>query len=369
MGTSCDVFIVGGGPAGLAGAIAARQKGLSVVVSDSLRPPIDKPCGEGLLPETVAALRQLGVVLPPFEGLAFSGIRFVDSGASIEARFPAATALGLRRTELHGRMVERAERCGVRLLWNNPVHSFSMGSVVTAKETIRARWIVGADGSRSRVRRWARLEPGSPVRHRFGFRRHYRCRPWSDKVEVHWSPHAQIYVTPVGASEVCVVSLSRNPDRLSDTIDRQSEIGQRLLGAELIGSERGAVTSMCRLRRVHRGNVALIGDASGSVDAITGDGLGLCFQHALALAEALAGNDLAGYQREHHRIARRPFWMGRLLLALDGRPWLRRRLFRALSSNPVLFQRLLALHVGSVSATYTASTLAVLGRDLLLTQQ
>jgi len=42
---STDVFVVGGGPAGLALAIAARQRGLSVVVADGANPPIDKTCG------------------------------------------------------------------------------------------------------------------------------------------------------------------------------------------------------------------------------------------------------------------------------------------------------------------------------------
>jgi flavin-dependent dehydrogenase len=42
-----DVFIIGGGPAGLAAAIAAREKGCKVAVADCTRPPIDKACGEG----------------------------------------------------------------------------------------------------------------------------------------------------------------------------------------------------------------------------------------------------------------------------------------------------------------------------------
>ena len=56
-----DVFVVGGGPAGLAAAIAARQRGFEVVVADSAQPPIDKACGEGLMPDGVAALARLGV--------------------------------------------------------------------------------------------------------------------------------------------------------------------------------------------------------------------------------------------------------------------------------------------------------------------
>ena len=56
-----DLVVVGGGPVGLAAAIAARQRGLEVLLADKSRPPIDKPCGEGVMPEGVSALRALGV--------------------------------------------------------------------------------------------------------------------------------------------------------------------------------------------------------------------------------------------------------------------------------------------------------------------
>ena len=58
-----EVFVIGGGPAGLAAAIASRDKGLRVTVADWSRPPIEKPCGEGLMPDSLDALRQLGVTI------------------------------------------------------------------------------------------------------------------------------------------------------------------------------------------------------------------------------------------------------------------------------------------------------------------
>ena len=73
---------------------------------------------------------------------------------------------------------------------------------------------------------------------------------------------------------------------------------------------------------MHRGNVVLIGDASGTVDAITGEGLGLAFSQAVALASCLESGDLRRYQIEHRKLAVRPLCMGRLMLMLDRRPWL-----------------------------------------------
>src|SRR6184192_2508869 len=90
-------------------------------------------------------------------------------------------------------------------------------------------------------------------------------------------------------------------------------------------TERGAVTVTRRLRQIYRGNFALAGDASGGVDAVTGEGLCLSFRQAIALAHALEEGELQRYQHAHRRLARRPNTVGRLLLLLDRCPSLRRR--------------------------------------------
>ena len=54
----------------------------------------------------------------------------------------------------------------------------------------------------------------------------------------------------------------------------------RLRGAAVNGVEQGAVSASRRLHSVTRGCVALVGDASGSVDAITGQGLCLAMQQS-----------------------------------------------------------------------------------------
>lgn len=332
-----DLFVIGGGPAGLAAAIAARRKGLTVTLADGARPPIDKACGEGLMPDGLAALRSLGVTLDAADAEPFRGIRFVDGGVSFESEFPEGHALGVRRTVLHSRMVEAAAAAGVRMLWGSPV---------SIPETIPARWIVGADGFHSRVRRWAGLAVKPPVSQRFGFRIHYRMAPWSDYMELHWGAGCQIYVTPIGPQEVCAALISRNPRlRMDEALAQFPQLAARLAGAKRATTERGAVTANRHLPRVYRGNVALIGDASGSVDAITGEGLCLSFQQAIALADSLASGDLARYQAAHRRLARRPTLMSKLMLGMDRRPWLRQRAFRAMAAEPRIFQTLLSCHL------------------------
>src|SRR5207245_4735336 len=77
---STDVFVIGGGPAGLAAAIAARQQGFRVCVADGAQPPLDKACGEGLMPDGLPALEQLGIVVKPDDSHPFSGVRFLSLG-------------------------------------------------------------------------------------------------------------------------------------------------------------------------------------------------------------------------------------------------------------------------------------------------
>src|ERR1700676_1995806 len=108
MERATDVFIIGGGPAGLAAAIAARQRRLNVVVADGARPPIDKPCGEGLMPDGRAALVQLGISVPEASSHPFRGISFVSGGLRVAGSFPNGAGIGVRRTLLHSLMIAQA---------------------------------------------------------------------------------------------------------------------------------------------------------------------------------------------------------------------------------------------------------------------
>lgn len=83
-----EIVVAGGGPAGLAVAIRAREQGSSVIVVDARRPPIDKACGEGIMPNGVALLDRLGVRIPPDRCHRFHGIRWLDEASAVEASFP-----------------------------------------------------------------------------------------------------------------------------------------------------------------------------------------------------------------------------------------------------------------------------------------
>src|SRR5277367_3940082 len=148
---SCDVLVIGGGPAGLAAGIALRLRGLEVVVADALRPPIDKACGEGLMPDSRRELAGLGVEASG--GQEFSGIHFANRTPSradfVTAEFSRGKGIGIRRVDLHRRLIERAEEIGVRLHWESRV-DLSGPQLTVGGEVRRYRYLVGADGESSR---------------------------------------------------------------------------------------------------------------------------------------------------------------------------------------------------------------------------
>jgi flavin-dependent dehydrogenase len=269
---------------------------------------------------------------------------------SVQADFPAGAGIGVSRTALHRLMAARAAEVGVRTVWGTRVSGICREGVLADNRLVRAHWIVGADGGHSPLRNWAGLD--ACIRHsrRFGFRRHYSLAPWSEFMEIHWGNACQLYVTPVAADEICVVVISRNQRlRLDQALQEFPEVAAKLQWARHATAERGGVSASRQLAAVYRANVALVGDASGSVDAITGQGLCLLFQHAAALAKALQTGDLSQYAAAHRRIGRRPKLMSDLMLLLDGRRRFQRRAIATMAANPGHFERMLAMHVGTLS--------------------
>ena len=362
-----DVLCAGGGPAGLAAAIALQLRGLHVVLADALVPPIDKACGEGLMPDGVATLRSLGVRPEQHEHAIFRGIRFIGAQGSAEAHFPSGHGIGMRRTVLHDALRQRATELGVELKWGARVNGIGPRAVFMNQEAIKTKWIVGADGQNSRIREWAGLSRRSRRSLRIGLRRHFRVERWTDLVEVHWGDSGQAYVTPVADDEICVAVISRNRHVDFDAIIAECpQLARNLGNAAPLDEIRGSATATLNLRSVIANGIALIGEASGSVDAVTGEGMTLAFCQAVQLSKAIASNNLSAYAAAHREIGRLPNLLGRAMLLMDRSAGFRRRALTSLCRNPAIFERLLAIHLGEVSPfEFGITGLATLGWGLL----
>ena len=274
-----DVLIAGGGPAGLATAIRCAQAGLAVTVAEPRPGPVDKACGEGLMPGAVARLAAIGVHPA---GRPFRGIRYLDSRRRADALFHDGPGLGVRRTTLHAALAARAVQLGIPVL---PVRvtGFTQHRHGVSAAGVEARYLVAADGLHSVIRRACALDP-RPARHpRFGLRRHFRMTPWADMVEVYWARGSEAYVTPVADDLVGVAFLGGGGGGFDSRLAAFPALRERLSGAPPASSVRGAGPLRQDVRSRVAGSVLLVGDASGYLDALTGEGIGMALAQAAAL--------------------------------------------------------------------------------------
>lgn len=362
-----DVAIVGGGPSGLAVAIGLRLRGLDVVVAERGHGPIDKACGEGVMPLGIERLAALGVLehLDMTRTAPIRGIRYVnENGVSVHATLPAGGGLGVRRIALSSALLARARSIGVDVRegcsarWLG--HDIAGGHrLVLGDAPLGAAFLVAADGLHSKLRAQAGLDAPQPSRsRRYGLRRHVRVAPWTDHVEVHFADDVEAYVTPVGREEVGIAFLwdattRRAAADFGDFLRLFPALDARVAGADASSTTRGAGPLRQRVRRVVAQDLALVGDAAGFVDAITGEGVSLGLVTAAALVEDLA-NRRAGILHEYaaaHARAFRGYWiLTNALLTLARRPVLRRATVDFLARRPRVFEVLLHRAMATAAA-------------------
>ncbi|MEW5812451.1 MAG: NAD(P)/FAD-dependent oxidoreductase [Actinomycetota bacterium] len=331
-----DLLIAGGGPAGLATALAAAQRGLDTVVVERRQAPIDKACGEGLMPHAVRHLTALGV--RP-HGVPFRGITYLDGRRAVSATFDAGPGVGVRRTTLHQAMLDAAVLAGVH------IHRGTVGTVVQDRDSvcangIRARYLAAADGLHSPVRAQLGLQHPGGVRRRWGLTRHVGIAPWSDHVEVHWAADpdgGEAYVTPVAPDCVGIAILSSGRGGFEDHLAAFPALRERISSAPHEPDRAAGPLRQQASRRV-AGRVLLVGDAAGYVDALTGEGLGLSFAAALALADCVAADRPAAYEQRWRSSTRRYRVMTSALLRSSASP-LRRAIVPAAHALPGMFNR------------------------------
>lgn len=336
-----DVIVVGGSVAGSMTARALGLRGLRVVLLEKAKFPRFKPCGEGLLPHGVAALREMGLEFP---GVPVRGIRYVSpSGCGAAADFPAGEGRVVRRDRFDSFLFQAAAA-------TPNVDALEATSYDPGRW--KARWIVAADGLRSQFHRRPPFSARPPKRTRVGLSTHVKgLRIDRERVEVLLHAGGEIYLAPSddGAALVaCLYSKEALPsgatndervaktlsENLPDRIDRL-EFTTPCLAVAPLGLSVSPVVSE---------NVLLVGDAAGAPDPVTGEGMSLAILSARAAAEAIVTNRPIEYERRRRRLAAGSEWLGRWVLrAARGAD----RVVPLLAERPELFRRLLEIAVGT----------------------
>ncbi len=327
-----DLLVAGGGPAGLVTAIHAARAGLEAVVVERRRGPVDKACGEGLMPHTLRHLDVLGVNPP---GIPFRGITYLDGRHRVTGRFRSGPGRGVRRTCLHASLLTAAKAAGVR------VEHGEVGRVEQDASSVRcggfrASYLAAADGLHSPIRASLGLSRPSAAARRWGIRRHFAVKPWTDCVQVYWSQNAEAYVTPVAEDCVGVAILTTHRGSFSEQFEAFPAL-KALVDGHAHGPDRAAGPLRQKVRSRTAGRVLLVGDAAGYVDALTGEGLGIAFSGAALLVNCIGADCVDDYDRQWRRMSRRYRLLTASALRASASPPLRSAIVSAANVFPRVF--------------------------------
>ena len=361
---TCDVLVIGGGPAGSATALGLARRGRRVTLLDRARFPRDKPCSEYMSPETVRLLDSLGV-LPRLEGAggALGGTAVFAGGARLTGRFERAeprpfrsTGLSLARTILDHALLQAAREAGVDVVESTTVEDLTRrGEAVTGviartggrRVTASARLVIGADGLRSVVaRRLGGVRRGR-IR-RIALVTHARgVQGLDDCAELHVGTEGYVGINPMGGGLANVALVV--PERLGrgiggdpeEFLRRRLELFPRVQGRFDTVRFEGPVHATgpfdVRARRVIASGALLVGDAADFFDPFTGEGIcaalrgaELAAQHADAALARSPGETVAEEHLRGYLQARRRAFAGK---------WAIERLVGYAMEWPALFRR------------------------------
>lgn len=359
-----DVVVVGAGPSGSAVAAVLAVTGRSVLLLDAVRHPRPKACAEYASPRIVEELARLGVPTDAWRPDAHpvEGMRVILGDDAVDVRYADARgprpAWGLDRTRFDAALASFAVARGVDLRERTTFEDARRvrdGWAITVRspggrDELRAGWLIGADGARSRVAH--RLGVERPVRmpRRLGLVAHYEAVPGlEDHGEMHVGERHYVGLAPLAGGRLNVgMALPLDGDgtaegRFQAAIDALPAVRERLDGSRRLTPIRGASPIGHRVARAAGPGWILVGDAAGFVDPFTGEGIYRALRSARAASEALAAGDDGAAKR--YLAGRRGAFAAKDALTwtvqglLAAKPVMRHAL-RRLAERPALADRL-----------------------------
>jgi geranylgeranyl reductase family protein len=370
---TCDVLVVGAGPAGSAVAAALARAGRDVLLVESRAHPRPKACAEYASPRIVEELMTLGLADGAWrpDALPLTGMRVIRGQDAVHMGYRdhdgPRPSWGLDRQKFDAELAAHAVASGARLLertsfeeahWRGGVGGLG-GHVVGARlrtvdgrKTVRCGWLIGADGARSRVAGTVTRERGPGWLRRLGLVAHYEGHPeLQHHGEMHVARDWYVGLAPLAGDRLNVgMALPLDGDRrpaearFAEAIDGIPAVAERLRGLRRLTPIRGASPISHRVAGSAGKGWMLVGDAAGFIDPFTGEGIYRALRSARAAAEVLAAGDEETAAERYHAARRRAF------AAKDSLTWLVQGMLaaqpvmgytlRRLASRPRLAERL-----------------------------
>ncbi|MDQ2673322.1 MAG: NAD(P)/FAD-dependent oxidoreductase [Chloroflexota bacterium] len=312
MSAPVDALVVGAGPAGAATAAALAAAGRSVVLLEASHHPRPKACAEYASPMIAEELTRLGLAEEAWQADAvpLAGMRVIRGADAVDVRYADARgprpAWGLDRTRFDATLAQHAALQGARYLegaafidaertngsWRVTLRTSG------GDERMAARWIIGADGARSRVARRLGVERPVRVPRRLGLIAHYEGHP--DLVargEMHVGAEHYVGLAPLAGGRLNVGmalpvgARGGAQERFEAAIASLPAVAARLAGRRRLTPIRGASPIGHRVARAAGPGWMLVGDAAGFIDPFTGEGIFRALRSARAATTALISDD------------------------------------------------------------------------------
>jgi flavin-dependent dehydrogenase len=314
-----DVVIAGAGPAGASLAQRVAREGFSVALVEPQQFPRFKACGEFMSPECLGMLDDLGV-RDAVRGLGarrVRGMRLFGHGrracgsygpvGAVQAPFDHGYAV--RREHFDKVLLEAALRTGgVELFSGHRARNVLRdgdGRVVGLRVArrgdtpleLRAQFTIGADGARSRVAGDLGVSRAIPWLDKLALTTRYSGVAWGDHAEVHFVDGGYFACSPVDGGLLSLNLVVERKRYLAAETTREAYLDEHLRACPALGERvargtcvdpvRGLGPLGSRTTAQTFDGAALVGDACGYVDPVTGEGIFFALRGAELLAQSL----------------------------------------------------------------------------------
>jgi menaquinone-9 beta-reductase len=290
-----NLAVIGGGPIGLYLAICLANRGNKVTLYEKGRWPVDKVCGQGIMPSGVNHLKEIGLNFNSFNSFEFNSIEYIDKDTNVVGKL-GGKGIGIERSKLSQLLfLEAKKNPNINLHSNTKIEEINEKRnkyIITLNNKEQDfDYIFACDGLNSFIRKKIGLEGKRSSPNRIGARVHFDVKPWTNRVQVYWDKSVEAYVTPVGNNKVEVAflwyenAIERGPQLLDRLLDKFPNLKWKVPNHKLSNDFRGYGPFKTIGSKIKKKNVFLVGDSYKFLDGITGEGISLGIKSANIIAK------------------------------------------------------------------------------------